>query len=1103
MPTEDPEDIVGRLRSAAAGGERLFFGQGEEIKAEWIRDILLSLPRGGATAPGHAVGLSIEGIATQDGTLPTINGRIELSDVSIPGDGGIAPLSITNCLLKGGFAGARTRFGSLRFKDCRFEDKGKHPEHEPADPADKREEILPTIDLGGARFDSGLYMAGITPHGSDDYLWIRAAGIRVAGALDLSRSRLRAPPDQNNLRLYCDQMIDGIDLTKAVIEGDFYGLNGLRCEGSFHARGVHVKGNVWLSGATIEAPGSRALMLQRAVIDGSLVLDAPPERADGSGAITPFVCAGNLSLRAARIGGDIDMQAVSIAGTANFFDLEVRNDLTLDAAVRDGIDLRGCRIGGTVSLSGLRVGLAFQGLSLRGGAIGRSLERKTMLPTCELLEARRSALTCISNATLVETLWKEKDNSKLYQAAFIAVADEYHLLDGFASGLQAVLANADCALDHEKQVEFLRLYGTYARGEAGFPVIDSHEQALKFINDPASPAGLAVAALRDEFFQVKWTPEDSPRIVTACVAHGDRLSRCAFTLTLEGRRIDITKKLIEDGPHIDREATAHGPFLTFQFASQAQRVNAINHKDWPLPPAAPDAATFNEAQRKRLEAVLSWRVAAALHLRGEIDLSNLECEMLDDLGGNGWGPLAHFELNHFVYRHAAWQPDKEENGLGILRRLIQSARVQLFGVPPPTAGVPYKEDFWKDWEVRRNWLFQQYYRPPPVRADGTSANLSPSDADDQGSELPSKRIFKFSKIKWHHFRPQPFEQLIRVARTEGRDEVATRFEILKRAIEWRNFNRHARWMLGYLGITLAAIWLLRKAPTTGASTGVVVTLVFTLVAMIFGFEIRKSIAAFIGKFRRAEAARHGNRTAAKYATWLAYILPAGVLFGAVWWPKPFHFLVAFGIFLVIRLVTTLANGLYWLCFGYARRPIRAIVTLIAAFLVGWVGVHVADRYGMLVVNAEPVGTVAAASAEPGPGSTEKRLVMGNVRVAAVETSFAHDFSCSPVLSEPLYALDVLIPIVDLGEERRCEIRRLESSRLGDSREQAKPRPKRPAEMNGSELVTGFYTYTFENYRFWWWMKALYAIAGWFIVSLSILTFAQTNRAHAEPPMEHK
>jgi len=35
------------------------------------------------------------------------------------------------------------------------------------------------------------------------------------------------------------------------------------------------------------------------------------------------------------------------------------------------------------------------------------------------------------------------------------------------------------------------------------------------------------------------------------------------------------------------------------------------------------------------------------------------------------------------------------------------------------------------------------------------------------------------------------------------------------------------------------------------------------------------------------------------------------------------------------------------------------------------------------------------------------------------------------------------------------------------------------------------------------VKALYAIAGWFIVSLSILTFAQVNKTHAEPPTEHK
>ena len=77
-------------------------------------------------------------------------------------------------------------------------------------------------------------------------------------------------------------------------------------------------------------------------------------------------------------------------------------------------------------------------------------------------------------------------------------------------------------------------------------------------------------------------------------------------------------------------------------------------------------------------------------------------------------------------------------------------------------------------------------------------------------------------------------------------------------------------------------------------------------------------------------------------------------------------------------------------------------------------------------------------------------------------------NCGDEISEPLYALDVLIPLIDLRQENRCEIA-------------AVPPEERTARpFWGSE-------------RLWAWLKALYAIAGWFLVSLAILTFAQANR----------
>ena len=77
--------------------------------------------------------------------------------------------------------------------------------------------------------------------------------------------------------------------------------------------------------------------------------------------------------------------------------------------------------------------------------------------------------------------------------------------------------------------------------------------------------------------------------------------------------------------------------------------------------------------------------------------------------------------------------------------------------------------------------------------------------------------------------------------------------------------------------------------------------------------------------------------------------------------------------------------------------------------------------------------------------------------------------CSDNISPALYALDVFIPLVDLRQESKCEIGRANDATLyegftiGDSRI--------------DEVALG---------RFF---KALYALSGWLLISLAILTFS--------------
>jgi hypothetical protein len=611
--------------------------------------------------------------------------------------------------------------------------------------------------------------------------------------------------------------------------------------------------------------------------------------------------------------------------------------------------------------------------------------------------------------------------------------------------------------------------------------------------------------------------------------------------------------------------------------------------------------------------------ASPLQLAGVINLEGLTCDTLDDDVGRRWGRDVVIRMNHFTYRRTGWlarrspgarnaparrsiyrfigdwnrerhdrriwpwhwfpktrpmrrdaaDPERRQPSYRIVSNWIQSRKAD--GRFPwrlmPAWTLSDDEDYCKPWQHRRNWIYQQYGR--------------------DGDHDPYVSLIR-RRIKEADYHPQPFEQAIKVARAEGREEFATQFEMHKQYLEWRFFNEHVRWGLGLAGIALAALWLViggridvPRLLWTGLACSVTILLMVfgsglrdmlrrhlflpallkkrralnRLVALTMGlllglaiasgtpYRILLGIAAVSAAillisigclFAARWAARPRPRARAdwaawwssKFLTWLIYWVPAAVLFVADWQERPFRFLIAMLIFLVIRWLAAIAHQLMRFGFGYLRQPIRAVVTLIFAFLIGWRGANVANSHKMFVVAAQPVaslvgedrstGETAAEGASNTPESEDEdhskpRQLMGSELVetmnfaadaestptppkpAAVAAQGPRqgirDVSCAHEISEPLYALDVLVPIVDLGEETRCEIRRF-PAREHPVVETEKLKPR--------ELWVQRGDWPLNDHRFWWWMKAVYAIAGWILVSLALLTFAQVNRTHGEP-----
>jgi len=561
-------------------------------------------------------------------------------------------------------------------------------------------------------------------------------------------------------------------------------------------------------------------------------------------------------------------------------------------------------------------------------------------------------------------------------------------------------------------------------------------------------------------------------------------------------------------------------------------------------------------------------------LDGTADLTGLTCDTLDDDIGRSWGAQAVIRMNHFTYRRASSLSEDKEKEFKKTSYEVVAGWVQswIAEIQWPARAISKRwrnSRFLMQWQLRRNWIYRQF-----------ESDQTRMAAADSFVSITRHRI------REHEYRPQPFEQAIRVARAEGREDIATRFEMLKQRIEWRFVNRGVRWPLGFVAIISASLWLYGHAPADWSRPVTLAALLLTLalmlcgtwirgwlrdrvvpsvqnsggaaalalvaeialvvlwfnhsgrVASIFGFLVvsmslailviqGSRIAVWLSKPhpdfpapRESDEETTSANMSSKVLTWLTYWMPAVALL--VWTDlhdRPFHYLVAFVIFIAIRMMGIFAHLIMRFGFGYLRRPIRAVATLIAAFLIGWMAIVVANSRDMFVIAAEPTAEsaamidpwntqVGADGVEPtaeagahltepsGPETTghhhEELLLMGSPEASGGR--LIRDLPCSHEISEPLYALDVLIPIVDLGEESRCEIRRFHPP----GRE-----PASPDELPLARLRASVPDLTINNHRFWWWMKAIYAIFGWIIVSLSILTFAQVNKIHAEPPTEHK
>ncbi len=220
--------------------------------------------------------------------------------------------------------------------------------------------------------------------------------------------------------------------------------------------------------------------------------------------------------------------------------------------------------------------------------------------------------------------------------------------------------------------------------------------------------------------------------------------------------------------------------------------------------------------------------------------------------------------------------------------------------------------------------------------------------------------------------------------------------------------------------------------------------------------------------------------------------------------------------------------LHDIMFGYNLSPVRALVTLTVAFLIGWFGVWRANTGGMLELDVVPT----------------ERIDDGQPAAPAAYYDRT-PVPCGGEINNALYALDVFVPLVDLHQVTECEIpsERIALATLAEADGQSSAtvnacraidvaegktefpgagemavlaranqadcavtwwRPPDAAQRLGAPdrirmsrslepVALGPLRFEIDQPNFWRTAQAVYAMSGWVLLSLTILTFTGVMR----------
>lgn len=218
-------------------------------------------------------------------------------------------------------------------------------------------------------------------------------------------------------------------------------------------------------------------------------------------------------------------------------------------------------------------------------------------------------------------------------------------------------------------------------------------------------------------------------------------------------------------------------------------------------------------------------------------------------------------------------------------------------------------------------------------------------------------------------------------------------------------------------------------------------------------------------------------------------------------------------------------------FGFGLSPGRAFVFLLFWLFLGFAGVQYLNDSDMLMVDSIPSATVAIETIDEDEKNKEKVLParsLGTPQVvlqseaqqggkkpenttppASSKPSGQENSSpskvqspdhltavaCDNIINPWVYALDVMVPLIDFRQEFRCHIRSINDK----NDDQLKRTGQYLLAHLGFDCYSQYRSAQYPGSNFWLYLKAIYTALGWLITTFAFLTISGILRRQVEGP----